>query len=448
MSKPHDFDLFIIGAGSAGVRCARIAAGLGAKVAVAEKQYLGGTCVNVGCVPKKLMVYAARCASELADARGYGWQTEQASFDWSVFLEKKDNEINRLNGIYRNLLVNAGATLFDGLATIPEPGSVTVNGQTYSCKHTVIATGSWPRSQERPGAELAITSNEVFHLPQLPKSVVIEGGGYIAVEFAGILHGLGCEVDLVYRGALFMKGFAKELREALAESYSNKGIRLHFDTEITALSRRADGRIQVTDNRGEQRTTDTVLSAIGREPNLEGLDLASLGIETSSKGHIVVDDQYQTSRAGIYALGDVVGRLPLTPVALQEGEALARYLFKGTPIEVDYRGVPTAVFSLPEIATVGLTREDAERAGHVTEIFAARFKPMKNTISGREEQTWLQMVVDRPTDRVLGCHMIGDYAAEMMQGIAVAVNMGATKQAFDKTFAIHPTSAEEWVTLK
>ncbi|MDX5373731.1 MAG: glutathione-disulfide reductase [Pseudomonadaceae bacterium] len=445
----HDFDLFVIGAGSGGVRAARFAAGFGARVAVAESRYLGGTCVNVGCVPKKLLVYGAHFAEDFEQAAGFGWNLGAADFDWPTLIANKNREIQRLNGIYRNLLVGSGVSLLEGHARILDPHCVEVNGQRYSARHILIATGGWPQLPDIPGKELAISSNEAFHLQQLPRRVLVVGGGYIAVEFASIFHGFGAQTSLLYRGELFLRGFDGAVRRHLREELEKKGLDLQFNSDIERIERQADGSLLATLRDGRQLETDCVFYATGRRPMLDNLGLENTGVELDERGFIRVDEQYQTAEPSILALGDVIGRVQLTPVALAEGMALARRLFRPEEYRpVDYRNIPTAVFSLPNIATVGLTEEQARAEGYAVKVFESRFRPMKLTLTECQERTLMKLVVDADTDRVLGCHMVGPEAGEIVQGLAVAIKAGATKRVFDDTLGIHPTAAEEFVTLR
>lgn len=445
----HDFDLFVIGAGSGGVRAARFAAGFGARVAVAESRYLGGTCVNVGCVPKKLLVYGAHFTEDFEQAAGFGWNLGEANFDWPTLIANKNREIQRLNGIYRNLLVNSGVSLLEGHARILGPHRVEVNGQAYSAGHILIATGGWPQLPEIPGKELAISSNEAFHLQQLPRRVLVVGGGYIAVEFASIFHGLGAQTSLLYRGEMFLRGFDGAVRRHLREELDKKGLDLQFNSDIERIERLADGSLLATLRDGRELPTDCVFYATGRRPMLDNLGLENTAVELDERGFIRVDEQYQTREPSILALGDVIGRVQLTPVALAEGMAVARRLFRPEEYRpVDYRNIPTAVFSLPNIATVGLSEEQARAEGFQVKIFESRFRPMKLTLTDSQERTLMKLVVDADSDRVLGCHMVGPEAGEIIQGLAVAIKAGATKQIFDETLGIHPTAAEEFVTLR
>ena len=445
----YDFDLFVIGAGSGGVRAARFAAGFGARVAVAESRYLGGTCVNVGCVPKKLLVYGAHFAEDFEQASGFGWSLGEANFDWATLIGNKNREIERLNGIYRNLLVNSGVSLFEGHARIVDAHTVEVNGQRHSTERILIATGGWPQIPDIPGREHAISSNEAFFLEQLPKRVLVVGGGYIAVEFASIFHGLGAQASLLYRGDLFLRGFDGAVREHLREELSKKGMDLQFNADIASLARQADGSLAATLKDGRVLEADCVFYATGRRPMLDNLGLENVEVKLDTRGYIEVDDLFQTATPSVLAIGDVIGRVQLTPVALAEGMAVARRLFKPEEYRpLDYRMIPTAVFSLPNIGTVGLSEEQAIEEGYQVKVFESRFRPMKLTLTENPERTLMKLVVDADSDRVLGCHMVGPEAGEIIQGLAVALKAGATKQIFDETIGVHPSAAEEFVTLR
>ncbi|MEJ3662311.1 glutathione-disulfide reductase [Pseudomonas fragi] len=445
----YEFDLFVIGAGSGGVRAARFAAGFGAKVAVAESRYLGGTCVNVGCVPKKLLVYGAHFAEDFEQASGFGWSLGEADFDWATLIANKDREINRLNGIYRNLLVNSGVSLIEGHAKITGPHEVEINGQRHTANHILIATGGWPQIPEIPGHEHAISSNEAFFLKELPKRVLVVGGGYIAVEFAGIFHGLGAKTSLLYRGEMFLRGFDGAVRKHLHEELIKRGMDVQFNADIERIDKQADGSLKATLKDGRELITDCVFYATGRRPMLDNLGLENTGVKLDKRGFVEVDDLYQSAEPSILAIGDVIGRVQLTPVALAEGMAVARRLFKPEQYRpVDYRMIPTAVFSLPNIGTVGLSEEQAVEAGHKVQIFESSFRPMKLTLTECQERTLMKLVVDADTDKVLGCHMVGPEAGEIVQGLAIALKAGATKQHFDETIGVHPTAAEEFVTMR
>ncbi|WP_136476856.1 glutathione-disulfide reductase [Pseudomonas sp. DG56-2] len=445
----YDFDLFVIGAGSGGVRAARFAAGFGKKVAVAESRYLGGTCVNVGCVPKKLLVYGAHFSDDFEQAAGFGWSLEDAQFDWGQLIANKNREIERLNGIYRNLLVNSGVTLLEGHAKLADAHTVEVDGQRYTAEHILVATGGWPQIPDIPGKELAISSNEAFFLKELPKRVLVVGGGYIAVEFAGIFQGLGAKTTLLYRGDMFLRGFDGAVRTHLKEELEKRGMELQFNSDIQRIERQDDGSLKATLKDGSEHVADCVFYATGRRPMLDNLGLENTGVELDSRGFIRVDDLYQTTEPSILAIGDVIGRVQLTPVALAEGMAVVRRLFKPEQYRpVDYQNIPTAVFSQPPIGTVGLTEEQALEQGHNVQVFESRFRPMKLTLTDIQEKTLMKLVVDADTDRVLGCHMVGPEAGEIIQGLGIALKAGATKQQFDETIGVHPTAAEEFVTLR
>jgi glutathione reductase (NADPH) len=423
----YDFDLFVIGAGSG----------------------LGGTCVNVGCVPKKLLVYGAHFAEDFEQAGGFGWSLGEANFDWATLIANKNREIQRLNGIYRNLLESSGVSLFEGHARILDAHSVEVNGQRHSAERILIATGGWPQIPDIPGREHAISSNEAFFLETLPKRVLVVGGGYIAVEFASIFHGLGAQVTQLYRGDLFLRGFDGAVRRHLKEELSKKGIDLQFNADIERIERQTDGSLNATLKDGRVLQADCVFYATGRRPMLDNLGLENVEVKLDERGHIEVDEQFQTSTPSILAIGDVIGRVQLTPVALAEGMAVARRLFKPEQYRpLDYRMIPTAVFSLPNIGTVGLSEEQAVEAGHRVQIFESRFRPMKLTLTECQERTLMKLVVDADSDRVLGCHMVGPEAGEIVQGLAIALKAGATKQIFDETIGVHPSAAEEFVTLR
>ncbi len=447
MARNYDFDLFVIGAGSGGVRAGRIAAGYGARVAVAEERYLGGTCVNVGCIPKKLLVYASEFSEACADAAGFGWSPTRPRFDWPILLANKDREIERLNGVYERLLTGASAQIIRGRADVVDRHTVAINGQRITAEYLLVATGSWPTKPALPGAELAITSNEAFHLDHLPPRAIIVGGGYIAVEFAGILHGLGSEVTLIHRGAQLLRGFDDDLRVALAEELRKRALGLRLEATITKIERR-DGGLAATLNDGSRLETDLVMFATGRHPNSRGFGLEDAGVALDAKGAVIVDTLSQTSVPNIYAIGDLTNRKNLTPVAIAEGHAVADSLFGGRPRTLDYENIASAVFSQPPIATVGLTETDARACYGAVEIYKSVFKPLKHTLSGRDERSLMKLVVDQKSQRVVGAHMMGTDAGEIIQGLAIALKCGATKAQFDATIGIHPTAAEEFVTMR
>lgn len=443
-----DYDLFVIGAGSGGVRAGRMAAAEGVRVAVAEDRYLGGTCVNVGCVPKKLYVYASHYAESFHEAEGFGLKAQGVEFDWPRLRDSKSSEISRLNGIYTNLLQNAGCDLIQGRAHIVGAHKVRVGDTIYTAERILIATGGWPYVPDLPGREHVITSNEVFDLEQFPQDVIVVGGGYIAVEFAGIFAGLGAKTHLVYRGDLFLRGFDQEVREFTAQEVAKKGVQLAFNSNIQSICKLDSGRLQAELTDGRVLEVDQILYATGRVPNIEGLGLEQVGVATSDKGAVLVNEQFQTSVPSIYAIGDVIDRVQLTPVALAEGMALVRHLYaQGSPA-VDYDLIPTAVFCQPNIGTVGLTEEAAREQYAQIKVFRSEFRALKHTLSGSDERTLMKMIVDGETDRVLGVHMVGAEAGEIIQGIGVALKAGATKAVFDSTIGIHPTAAEEFVTMR
>ncbi|MBR0680274.1 glutathione-disulfide reductase [Roseomonas eburnea] len=442
-----DFDLFVIGGGSAGVRLGRISAGHGARVGVAEERFWGGTCVNVGCVPKKIMVNAAEYGAWAEDAVAFGWQRHHRAHDWAKLAAARDAEVARLSGIYGKLLAGAGVTSFDGRATFLDAHTLDVGGTRVTAERIVIATGGTPTRLDIPGAELGLVSDDLFTLKALPKRAVVIGGGYIAVEFASILNGLGAEVDLLYRAALPLRGFDEDIRAAAAEALAANGIRLNPDVTPTRITHLGD-HLMVSLSNGFMKEADAVFFCTGRAPNTAGLGLDKAGIAVDAGGAIQVDEEHRTSQPHIYAIGDVIDRVNLTPMATAVGHALADTLFGRNPRKVSYENVPTAVFMTPPIGTVGLTEAEAAARGPV-DVYVTRFTPMRHTISKREgRRTLMKLVVCQRTQKVLGAHMLGEDAAEIMQGIGIAVAMGATKQDFDRTIGIHPTAAEEFVTLR
>ncbi|MEM1156022.1 MAG: glutathione-disulfide reductase [Pseudomonadota bacterium] len=443
----YDYDLFVIGAGSGGVRAARMAAGFGARVAVAEDRYMGGTCVNVGCVPKKLYVYASEFGKAFGDSRNFGWHSTQPAFDWPTLRDNKKTEISRLNSIYDRMLAGVDVTVIDGRGHIVDAHTVAVGEQQYRAEKILISTGGWPHVPSFTGNEHVVTSNEVFDLATFPERLVVVGGGYIAVEFAGIFNGLGSKVTQLYRGPLFLRGFDSDIRAHAAQEIAKTGVDIRFEVNVEAIERK-DSVLHVTLTDGTTLEADTVLYATGRKPNLEGLGLQNVSVALSDAGTIRVDSEFKTSEPSIYALGDVTGGTELTPVALAEGMAFARRQFGDMDADVDYDFIPTAVFCQPNIGTVGYTEEEARETFGEIELFKSTFKPMKHTISGREEQTFMKLIVDKASDRVVGVHMMGPDAGEIMQGIAVALRAGATKSTFDSTIGIHPTAAEEFVTMR
>jgi glutathione reductase (NADPH) len=443
----YDFDLITLGAGSGGVRASRLAASLGAKVAVFEERYLGGTCVNVGCIPKKLLVYAAEFADDFEDAAGFGWTVGEHRIDWRMLIRRKDAEITRLNGVYRRLLEGAGARVVESHASLVDPHTVLADGRRYTAETILVATGGWPFKPPIPGGAHLISSNEAFHLEERPGRVLIGGGGYIAVEFAGIFHGLGAQVTLVHRGELFLRGFDDDLRAGLAFEMRKRGIDLRFTRTIERIARIPSG-LRATLIDGVSVEADVVMSAMGRNPNTSGIGLEHAGVELDGEGAVRVDPLSRSSVPNIYAIGDCTNRLNLTPVAIAEARAFVETVFRGNPTPMDYRDVPTAVFSQPNLGTVGLTEAEARERLAGVDVYRSTFRPLKHTLSGRDEQALLKLVVDRATDRVVGCHMMGADAGEIIQGLAVALRGNATKAQFDATIGIHPTSAEEFVTLR
>ncbi len=442
----YDFDLFVIGGGSAGVRCARISAGHGAKVAIAEERFWGGTCVNVGCVPKKLLVQAGEYGAWADDAAGFGWTIRKGPHDWVKLIAAKDREIGRLDAIYRKLLDGAGAAVFEARATFVDDHTLEVNGRRVTAERIVIAVGGHPVRPAIPGAELGIISDDAFYLPAMPKRVAIVGGGYIAVEFAGIFAHLGAHVDLIYRQPLPLRGFDRDLREGLANALTASGIALHPGCQPHRLEAAGEGR-RLSMTNGQAVDTDLVFFATGRKPHTEGLGLEAAGVATNAVGAVAVDAELRTSVPHIYAMGDVTDRMNLTPIATAEGHALADTLFGGKRRSISLANVPTAVFSTPPCATCGLSEEVAAMRGPV-DVYVTHFTPMRHALSGRNRKTMMKLVVDQRTQVVVGAHMLGDDAPEIMQGLAVAMVMGATKADFDRTIGIHPTAAEEFVTLR
>jgi glutathione reductase (NADPH) len=444
----REFDLFVIGAGSGGVRAARFSAARGARVAVAEDRYLGGTCVNVGCVPKKLFVYASHFRDEMEDATsGFGWTLGSSSFDWPTLRDNKTREIERLNRFHEELLRDAGVQHVEGRATIIDPHTVEVEGKRYSAENILVATGGWPTVPEIPGAELAVTSNEMFYLDELPRKAIIVGGGYIAVEFACIFHGLGVDVTELYRGPLFLRGFDGDVRTHLAEQIRGRGIDLRFDTNVTAIEK-TDSGIRATLTDGSKLDGDLILFATGRHPNTANLGLEEVGVEFGKAGAIAVDEYSRTNVPSIWAIGDVTNRINLTPVALHEGVCLSETLFNDNPRSPDHEYVPAAVFSQPPVGTVGLTEEEAAEKFDAIDVYRSSFRALKHTLTNGKERTMMKLIVDRASDRVVGLHMVGPEAGEIIQGFAVAIKAGATKSDFDATIGVHPTSAEEFVTMR
>jgi glutathione reductase (NADPH) len=444
-----DYDLFVIGAGSGGVRASRLSASFGARVAVAEERFLGGTCVNVGCIPKKLLVYASAFREELDEAAdGYGWTVGDARFDWPTLIAAKNREIERLNGVYGRLLDDAGVERFDGRATLVDPHTVAMGDRRFTARHILVATGSTPnRPHEIDGIEHAITSDEAFYLEALPRKVLIVGGGYIAVEFAGIFHGLGAEVCQVYRGPVFLRGFDDDVRRHLADEMRAKGIDLQFDRVPVSIEATDEG-VRATLDSGKVVEADVLLCATGRHPNTRGIGLEACGVELADDGAVVVDGYSNSSVPSIHAIGDVTNRINLTPVALHEGICLANTLFNDTPMMPVHEAVPAAVFSQPPVGTVGLTEAEARTRFGEIDVYRSTFRALKQTLTSSRSRTMMKLVVDRGTQRVLGVHMVGHEAGEIVQGFAVAVKAGLTKAQLDATIGIHPTAAEEFVTMR
>ncbi len=443
-----DYDLFVIGGGSGGVRAARVAAGeTGAKVALAEEDRYGGTCVIRGCVPKKLMVFASEFAPMVEDAQAFGWDLQPGRFDWDVFKGKMHAELDRLEGIYRNILKNNGVESFDTRARLVDAHTVELgDGSRKTAKHILVATGGHPVVPEFPGSDLAITSNDIFHLDKLPGTILIVGGGYIACEFAGILNGMGVQVTQFYRGAQILRGFDEEARGLISEEMRENGVDLRLDVNVTGMQRDGE-KIRVTDTNGREHLFDKVMYATGRSPSSGDMGLEDLGVGLGRKGEIVVDQYSQTAVPSIYAIGDVTDRVNLTPVAIREGMAFIETVFKGNPTPVDHELIPTAIFTQPEMGTVGLSEEEAAERGPI-EVYATSFKPMQQSFAGRAARVLMKLIVSRETRKVLGCHIVAPGAGEMIQLAGIAVKMGATKEDFDRTVAVHPTMSEEMVTMR
>ena len=444
-----DYDLFVIGGGSGGVRAARVAAGeAGAKVALAEEDRYGGTCVIRGCVPKKLMVFASEYSELASDAAAYGWDVSLGNFNWDRFKGKLEAELDRLENIYRNLLKGSGVESFDARARVVDAHTVELSsGERKTAKHILLAMGGRPVKPEIPGAELAITSNDIFHLDKMPENILIVGGGYIACEFAGILNGLDVDVTQYYRGAQILRGFDEEARGLVAEEMIQRGVKLHLGTNVETMEATADGRIKVIATNGDETVFDQVMFATGRAPNTTDMGLEEVGVKLGRSGQVLVDDYGQTAVPSIYAVGDVTDRVNLTPVAIREGMAFVETVFKGNPTKPDHELIPTAIFTQPEMGTVGLSEEDAREQGPI-EVYCTSFKPMQTGFAGRSDRVMMKLVVCADTRRVLGCHIVAPGAGEMIQLAGIAVKMGATKEDFDRTVAVHPTMSEEIVTMK
>jgi len=445
MAKDFDFDLFTIGAGSGGVAASRRAGSYGARVAICEADRVGGTCVLRGCVPKKLLVYASHLRDELEDAAGYGWSIGAPTLDWARLIAAKDAELDRLNGVYLRLLAGAGVEVVEGHGVLVDPHTVEVGGRRFTAKHVLVCTGGAPHVLDVPGAELGITSDQALALTRIPRRIVIAGAGYIAVEFAGIFASAGAQVTLVVRGQGVLREFDEDVQAALGEALQQRGITIATNSEIQAVERR--GEALVVRCRDAAHEAEVVMWATGRRPNTRGLGLEALGVALDERGAIAVDEHSRTNVPGIFAIGDVTNRINLTPVAIADGRALAETLFNNRPTKVDHEGVPTAVFSQPQVGTVGLTEKQARARFPHVDVYRSHFRPMKHILPGRQERTMMKLVVDRDSDVVLGVHMVGADAAEITQGFAVALKCKATKQQFDATVGIHPTSAEELVTM-
>jgi len=443
-----DFDVFVIGAGSGGVRAARMAAGEGARVAIADDHALGGTCVNVGCVPKKLYTYASHFSHDFENAKGFGWSLGSAKFDWPTLVANKKTEISRLNGIYANLLTNSGAQIIRGYASLKDKHTVTVNGIDYTAQRIVIATGGTPNIPDVDYANLLISSDEIFDLAEFPKRLLVVGAGYIALEFACIFQGLGSQVQVSYRGDLIMRSFDDDVRRFVDQEMRKQGIEMNYQSQVTNVLRQSDKSLLVTFADGSTKEVDQVLMAIGRKPRLSGIGLDTLGIMTTDKGTIAVNKKFQTNISNVYALGDVTGGIELTPVALAEAMVLVNHWFGDGKKRMDYELIPTAVFTQPNVGTIGLTEHQALQKHGDISIYRSEFKPMKHTLSGSDERSFMKLIVDLSTDKVVGLHIVGEGAGEMLQGFAVAMKAGATKADFDGTIGIHPTSAEELVTMR
>ena len=443
-----DYDLFVIGGGSGGVRAARIAAAEGgARVGLAEESRMGGTCVIRGCVPKKLMVFASGFPGQIEDARAYGWDTRNHGFDWGQFRTALEAELTRLENAYSSKLKNAGVTIHDARAVVIDPHTVELSGgQRFTTKHILIATGGWPFVPDVPGAELAVTSNEMFHLPSLPKRALVVGGGYIASEFSCILNGLGVQTTQFYRGAQILRGFDDEARGHVANAMQAAGIAIHCGTDVMRLEK-TPGGIRAVATDGSEHEFDLVLYATGRKPNSAGLGLEALGVEFGRNGAIKVSDWSQTAVPSIHAVGDVTDRVNLTPVAIREGHAFADTVFRGVPTKFDHKTIASAVFTQPELGSIGLTEEQSAALGP-TEVYSAAFRPMQTLFAGRQDRVLMKLLVSVETRKVLGCHIVGPGAGEMIQLAAIAIGMGATKEDFDRTVAVHPTMAEELVTMR
>ncbi|KFE65416.1 glutathione-disulfide reductase [Hyalangium minutum] len=444
----YDFDLFTIGAGSGGVASSRRAGAYGARVAICEEDRVGGTCVLRGCVPKKLLVYGAHFRHDFEDAAGFGWSVPEPKHDWKKLQVAKDKELDRLNGVYKRLLRDAGVQLIEGRGRIVDAHTVEVAGKQYTAAHILVSTGSRPFLPEHPGIEHVITSDGALNLKELPRRIIIVGGGYIAVEFAGIFNALGAKVTVLIRGDTVLRGFDDDVRAFLTQELRKKGIDIRSEVFVRDIEKRSDGTLSVLTRMGDTPEADAVMFATGRVPNTQGLGLEEVGVKLDARSAVVVDEGSRTSVESIYAVGDVTDRLNLTPVAIAEGRALSETLFNNNPVKMDHTGVPSAVFSQPPVGTVGLTELEARELHGEVDVYASSFRPMKHTLSGREERSMMKVIVERSSGRVLGFHMVGADAPEIVQGLAVALKCGVTKKQLDSTVGIHPTAAEEFVTLR
>ena len=443
----YEYDLFVIGGGSGGIRAARLSSSFGARVAIAEEKYLGGTCVNVGCVPKKLFFYASYFSEEFNHAQSYGWYHDNNRFVWNDLIKNKNKEIERLNGIYQKILNDSNVKVFEEHAKIVDPHTIKINNENITTKYIMIATGGWPYVPNIEGKELAITSNEAFFLETLPNKIIIVGGGYIAVEFASIFKGLNIETSLIYRGPLFLRGFDKDLREVLSNEMEKKGIELIFNNNIKKI-KKSNAEINTELDDGQELKADQVMFATGRIPNCSNIGLDEVGIKLDADGAVKIDSNYQTNISSIYAIGDVTNRINLTPVALAEGSIVANNLFNNTSKIASYENIPTCVFSQPNIATVGLTEDEARKKYKDITVYKSLFTPLKLTLTESDEKSFIKLIIDKKTNLVIGAHMVAENAGEIMQGIAIAIKAGVTKEIFDSTIGIHPTLAEEFVAMR
>ena len=443
----YDYDLFVIGAGSGGVRGSRIASGFGARVGICEESRVGGTCVIRGCVPKKMLVYASHFSEDFEDAAGFGWQVGERNFDWQSLIANKDREIDRLNSVYRQILATNKVDLFESRGTLEDLHTIKLGDRSVTAERILIATGGRPRKLEIPGCELTITSDEAFHLPQLPKRILISGGGYIAVEFAGIFNGLGASVTQMYRGPTILRGFDEDVRQAVSREMLQKGVDIRYQNVTSSVSKTKTGLLAAFSD-GREQEFDLIMDAVGRVPHTRGMGLENAGVQLADDGSIIVDDYSRSSAEHIYAVGDVTNRINLTPVALMEGEYFARSVYGGQPRPVDHKWVASAVFSQPPVGTIGFSEAEARENYANIEVYRSSFTPLKHTLTGRVEKSMMKLIVDSDSRRVIGLHMVGSDAAEVVQGFAVAIKMGATKEQFDATIGIHPTAAEEFVTMR